>query len=183
MLLLFVIKKRLSSPNHHRIITEPSTNHQRTIRLSTIDLLSFALRRSVGTTLTDFCLHLGRGRIVRPRDVGFLLRLGLYFVGLIGLVALAPEHHTLHDDFFNVFSCHNCMVLVCFYVGYLAYKGIGTTSAGLLNCSIDALHHHRRLLGTIGVEGHRIFLGLLQCLVALVGCQDGVDVFLSFIRR
>lgn len=77
-----------------------------------------------------------------PRNVGFLLRLGLYFVGIIGLVALAPEHHTLHDDLFNIFSCHSCVVLVCFHMGYLTHKDIGTARAGLLFSGVEALHHH-----------------------------------------
>ena len=50
--------------------------------------LGFLSLMSVGTLAAYLCFHLGRCRMVLTRDVGFLLGLGLYLLGLTRILLL-----------------------------------------------------------------------------------------------
>jgi len=73
--------------------------------------------------------------------VGFLLGLGLYLVGGLGLVALAAKDNALHDDFLYVFSCHIRKGLAGFYISDFTYEDVGAARTGLLFCYIEAPHY------------------------------------------
>lgn len=78
---------------------------------------------AVGPLPSDFLLHLGRSRIMEPRDILFLFGLSLDFLPIVdGLFLLGLKHYALSHGLFQLFVHINLFITFYFNIPAISEK-------------------------------------------------------------